>query len=156
MSNDPSARPVHTKLTIRRVLQKRSLVYDLKSVGSIEIEFVAPIPEQLKTITMHLFEDVFSTPMSTFMSHVWQWQKTNSCGTRLIYLEHHNSRDAQSIHTRVPKGLLWIDWVPLRVEFAIDCYSFISYVTSAHHLTPSPTSQWDIKAAEQKIKQSHA
>ncbi len=33
------------------------IVYDLKSVESLEIEFVAPIPEQLKTITMHLFGD---------------------------------------------------------------------------------------------------
>ena len=32
------------------------IFYELKSVGSLEIEFVAPIPEQLKTITMHLCE----------------------------------------------------------------------------------------------------
>ena len=36
---------------------KTVIVYDLKSVGSLKIEFVAPIPEQLKTITIHLFED---------------------------------------------------------------------------------------------------
>ena len=29
------------------------LVYDLKSVGALKIEFVAPIPEQIATYTMH-------------------------------------------------------------------------------------------------------
>ncbi len=37
------------------------LVYDLKYVGSLEIEFVAPIPEQLRTITMHLFGDSWAS-----------------------------------------------------------------------------------------------
>ena len=31
----------------------RLLVYDLKSVGVLEIEFVAPNPEQIATTTMH-------------------------------------------------------------------------------------------------------
>ena len=29
------------------------LVYDLKSIGALEIKFVAPIPEQIATTTMH-------------------------------------------------------------------------------------------------------
>ncbi len=32
------------------------LVYDLKSVGALEIKFVAPIPEQIATTTMHFLK----------------------------------------------------------------------------------------------------
>ncbi len=32
------------------------IVYDLKSVGALEIKFVAPIPEQIATTTMHFPE----------------------------------------------------------------------------------------------------
>ncbi len=32
------------------------IVYDLKSVGALEIEFVAPIPEQIATTTMHFLK----------------------------------------------------------------------------------------------------
>ncbi len=30
-------------------------VYDLKSVGPLEIKLVAPMPEQIKTTTMHFY-----------------------------------------------------------------------------------------------------
>ncbi len=29
------------------------IVYDLKSVGALEMKFLAPIPEQIATTTMH-------------------------------------------------------------------------------------------------------
>ena len=32
------------------------LVYDLKFVGPLEFELIAPMPEQLKTTTMHFYE----------------------------------------------------------------------------------------------------
>ncbi len=32
-----------------------SIVYDLKFVGPLEFELVAPMPEQLKTTTMHFY-----------------------------------------------------------------------------------------------------
>ncbi len=32
------------------------LVYDLKCVGPLEFELVKPMPEQLKTTTMHFYE----------------------------------------------------------------------------------------------------
>ncbi len=32
------------------------IVYDLKFVGPLEFGFVAPMPEQLKTTTMHFYE----------------------------------------------------------------------------------------------------
>ena len=32
------------------------IVYDLKSVGTLEIKFVAPIPEQIATTTMHFLK----------------------------------------------------------------------------------------------------
>ncbi len=35
---------------------EQSLVYDLKFVGPLEFELVAPMPEQLKTTTMHFYE----------------------------------------------------------------------------------------------------
>ncbi len=38
-----------------------TLVYDLKSVGALKIEFVAPIPEQISTYTMH-FSNVSGGP----------------------------------------------------------------------------------------------
>ena len=37
------------------------IVYDLKFVGPIEFKFVAPIPKQIKTTTMHLYEASNST-----------------------------------------------------------------------------------------------
>ncbi len=33
------------------------VVYDLKSVGALEIKFVAPTPEQIATTTMHFLKD---------------------------------------------------------------------------------------------------
>ena len=36
------------------ISQRCYLVYQLKSVKALEIEFVAPIPEQIATTTMHL------------------------------------------------------------------------------------------------------
>ncbi len=32
------------------------LVYDLNSVGALEIKFVAPIPEQIATTTIHFLK----------------------------------------------------------------------------------------------------
>ncbi len=50
------------RLKDNHVLQKTCrcnipcLVYDLKFVGPLEFELVAPMPEQLKTTTMHNYE----------------------------------------------------------------------------------------------------
>ncbi len=33
-----------------------NVVYDLKFVGPLEFELVAPMPEQLKTTTMHFYD----------------------------------------------------------------------------------------------------
>ena len=38
------------------------IVYDLKSVEALKIEFVAPIPEQIGTSTMH-FSNVSGVPV---------------------------------------------------------------------------------------------
>ena len=38
------------------VLLSIIIVYDLKSVGPLEFKLVAPMPEQLKTTTMHFYE----------------------------------------------------------------------------------------------------
>ncbi len=38
-------------------LKTKPVVYDLKFVGPLEFELVAPMPEQLKTTTMHFYED---------------------------------------------------------------------------------------------------
>ncbi len=35
---------------------KGIIVYDLKFVGPLEFELVAPMPEQLKTTTIHFYE----------------------------------------------------------------------------------------------------
>ena len=42
------------------------IVYDLRCVGALEIKFVAPIPEQIATITMH-FLKVVGVPICSGM-----------------------------------------------------------------------------------------
>ncbi len=41
-------------MTIKPIVSH--VVYDLKFVGPLEFELVAPMPEQLKTTTMHFYE----------------------------------------------------------------------------------------------------
>ena len=38
------------------MLDKCTVVYDLKFVGPLEFKLVAPMPEQLKTTSMHFYE----------------------------------------------------------------------------------------------------
>ncbi len=41
---------------IQAMVEEFTLVYDLEFVGPLEFELVAPMPEQLETITMHFYE----------------------------------------------------------------------------------------------------
>ena len=43
-----------TDLKVIVVVQSFFVVYDLKSVGALKIEFVAPIPEQIATYTREM------------------------------------------------------------------------------------------------------
>ena len=43
-------------MSLRVILLIWILVYDLKFVGPLEFELVAPMPEQLKTTTMQIYE----------------------------------------------------------------------------------------------------
>ncbi len=49
-------RHTHTQTGPIIVVKIVLLVYDLKFVGPLEFKLVAPMPEQLKTIAMHVYE----------------------------------------------------------------------------------------------------
>ncbi len=44
------------QLSLYDTAPSKLIVYDLKFVGPLEFELVAPMPEQLKTTTMHFYE----------------------------------------------------------------------------------------------------
>ncbi len=48
----------------------RNIVYRLKSIGALEIEFAAPIPEQITTTTMHFSKVSGGAILKVFITKV--------------------------------------------------------------------------------------